>query len=394
MNKQDENNTLFRFSANCKALWPDRLSSGLIGLLAIGLTSYRTPCASAVADGLSLCANTLLPALFPFFVLSGLIVETGLAQRAGACFAKPMSRWFHLPGSSASLFLLGALGSYPTGARAVSQLYQQGLCTKEEAQRMLGFCNHCGPGFFLGVVGGTLLGSITAGLVLWLIHLAAALAVAFLFRGRHTTPIKDPLPFTPLSLPRALVKSVSGAMQSTLGVCGFVLFFSVLLCLLQESGVLPLVSSIFHIFGQDQVFAHALSAGLLEISCGVTALSASTAALSIKGAAAVFLLSFGGCSVLFQTMQQTEDTGLSLGFALRCKLLQAILAAAVSYLYLRFLFESTATFLPITPTSPLLQTGLSGAAYLLFCLFALAKGRKSRYNKTSLRKGGKLHDLR
>lgn len=394
MKNPAENTGLSHNQISCKALWHDRLSTGLIGLLAIGLTSCRTPCAAAVTGGVSLCLNTLLPALFPFFVLSGLVVETGLALRLGACFAKPMARCFHLPGASASLFLLGALGGYPTGARAVAQLYQQGLCTKDEAQQMLGFCNNCGPGFFLGVAGGTLLGSTTAGLVLWLIHLAAALITGLLFRPGQQAGMQGGLSATPLAFPQALVRSVSGAVQSTLGVCGFVLFFSVLLCLLQESGLLLLISRLFTLLGQDIAFCQALSAGLLEISCGVTALASSSAGLPAKGAAAAFLLSFGGCSVLFQTMQQTESTGLSLRPMLRRKLFQAILAAWMGYLYLSFFHQSATAFLPALPSAPLVQTGISGGCCLLFCLFSLVKGRKSRYNKANRRKGGRLYDLR
>ncbi len=360
--------------------WSQRLSTGLIGLLAIGLTGYRTPCAAAVTQGLALCTDTLLPALFPFFVLSGLVVETGLAQRAGALFSRPMNQYFRLPGCSASLFLLGALGGYPTGARAVVQLYQQKACTKEEAQRMLALCNNCGPGFFLGVAGGVVLGSAWAGLVLWLIHLAAALLAALLCRsGKDAAapllPAQQPLP-----LPQALVRAVTGAVQSTLGVCGFVLFFSVLLCLLRETGILSLFSRIICLFGCDTAFGDAFAAGLLEISCGVTALTHSAAGLPLKGAAAAFLLSFGGCSVLFQTMQQTEATDLSLSLACKQKLLQAAIAALLSFLYLCYFFDSAAAFLPQAPASPLIYTGITSVSYLLFCLVALVKNKKSRYN--------------
>ena len=41
------------------------------------------------------------------------------------------------------------------GAKAVAELYQQGLCSRQEAQRLLGFCNNSGPAFFIGVVGPT-----------------------------------------------------------------------------------------------------------------------------------------------------------------------------------------------------------------------------------------------
>ena len=361
--------------------WSARLSTGLIGLLAIGLTGCRAPCAAAVTQGLSLCTTVLLPALFPFFVLSGLVIETGLALHLGARFARPMSRIFHLPGSSAALFFLGALGGYPTGARAVADLYRRGQCSKTDAERMLALCNNCGPGFFLGVAGGTVLGSTAAGLALWLLHLMAALLCARLCRGNASAATAPLPPPASIGFPRALVRAVSGAMQSILGVCGFVLFFSVLLCLLQESGLLSVISALLVLPFGSEAFARAFSSGLLEVSCGVTALATCSASLPLKGAAATFLLSFGGCSVFFQTMQQTEDTGLSLRRAFHMKLLQAVLSGTAAFFYLSFCQADTAAFwhtCPHVPAFPL-------CAALVFCLLALVKVRKRGYNTKSTR---------
>lgn len=366
-----------RVKQESDASWPQRLSAGLIGLLAIGLTGFRTPCAAAVTRGLSLCATTLLPALFPFFVLSGLVIESGIAQRAGRIFAPLMNRLFHLPGCGASVFLLGALGGYPTGARAVVQLYQKRMCTKEEAQRMLSLCNNCGPGFFLGIVGGNLLGNTRDGLILWLIHLFSALAVACLCR-KHACADNSTLPVCPsMPLPHALVKAITGAMQSTLGVCGFVLFFSVLLSLMQETGILSVASRVICLFGFDPSFGDAVASGLLEISCGLAALTKSLASRCSKGAAAAFLLGFGGCSVIFQTMQQTEMSDLSLSSALMHKFLQAMISAFLSYLYLSLMYSRTPYGVHLSNTQII---GLGAVCFLLFSIATLVKGRKSRYN--------------
>lgn len=369
-------------------LWHDRLSIGLIGLLAVGLTGSRTLCAHAVTQSLSLCASTLIPALFPFFVLSNLAVETGFSQRLGTLFAKPMARLFRLPGSTASLFLLGALGGYPTGARAVVRLYQQKACSKPEAQRMLPLCNNCGPGFFFGVVGGVVLHHTAAGVMLWLVHLFAAFLAAFLCRCKVTVACHIPKNSACAALPQALTQAVSGAVQSTLGVCGFVLFFSVLLSLLRYAGLFSLLTSVLSPITGDTVLLDAFFSGLLEISCGVTALAASTAAPIIKGSIAAFLLSFGGISVLFQTLQQTEDTDLSIRLLVKQKLLQAVFSALFSIpcLYLLFYGIPAFSFSALIRIFPLWL--------LLFSLFSLVKGKKSRYNtKKNCVKGASLYDL-
>ena len=48
-----------------------------LGLLcaALALVLWPGEAMSAMKDGLSLCGNVILPSLFPFFVLSSLVVE-------------------------------------------------------------------------------------------------------------------------------------------------------------------------------------------------------------------------------------------------------------------------------------------------------------------------------
>ena len=61
--------------------------------------------ADAVRQGLSLCAQSLLPALFPFFVAVSWAVNCGLFHTLQS---------MGIP-TSAAVFFLGALGGYPLG---------------------------------------------------------------------------------------------------------------------------------------------------------------------------------------------------------------------------------------------------------------------------------------
>ena len=58
------------------------------GLLLVGLLLFLFPEESVAAarEGISLCVDVLIPSLFPFFVLSSLLISTGLA---GLC-ARPL----------------------------------------------------------------------------------------------------------------------------------------------------------------------------------------------------------------------------------------------------------------------------------------------------------------
>ena len=67
-----------------------------LGLLcsALALILWPEEAMAAMKDGLSLCGNVILPSLFPFFVLSSLVVELGMSRCLGRLFQPVMAPLF------------------------------------------------------------------------------------------------------------------------------------------------------------------------------------------------------------------------------------------------------------------------------------------------------------
>ena len=106
-----------------------------LGLLCatLALMLYPQESMQAARDGLTLCGNVIIPSLFPFFVLSSLVVELGLAGYLGRMLEGVMRPLFNVSGVCASAFALGFVGGYPVGARTAIDLYQKGMCTRTES---------------------------------------------------------------------------------------------------------------------------------------------------------------------------------------------------------------------------------------------------------------------
>lgn len=255
--------------------------------------------AEAVRQGLTLCAQSLLPALFPFFVAVSWAVNCGLFHTL---------RSMGIP-TSAAVFFLGALGGYPLGARTVGEAYRGGLLTKAEAEHLLACCNNAGPAFILVVVGQTVFRSTAAGLVLWGIHLAAALIVALFFCRRQTARTTSP---PPTSFPAAaFIAAVGSAAETMVRLSAFVVFFTV---------VMTLLSSLFGTVPP-------LLAGFLELTVGITTLTPHRLGFTM----AAGLLGWGGVSVHCQAAAVLSDTDLSLRHYLLGKALQGLLSAAAAW---------------------------------------------------------------
>ena len=327
----------------------------LLGLILLGagaaLILHPTQSMEAGRQGLQLCFQVIIPSLFPFFVLSSLVVELGMTQYLGRVVERLMSPLFRVNGAGSCALVLGLVGGYPIGARTAIDLYKKGLCSKTETQRLLAFCNNCGPAFMFGVVGAGVFASSSIGFLLYFAHVAASLCIGILFRfyGSETPgAIRSSLPqFQATRLSTAFTISVKNAFASVWNICAFVVFFTVVIRLLNLWGAMDLsanlLSALFSLVGFDSASTRNLLIGLLEVSSGVTSLSG-VDGLSGQLTVAAFMLGWAGLSVHCQVLSFLHDTDLSPGTYLIGKALHGALAA----LFTAWLFR---LFAPSTPVS-------------------------------------------
>lgn len=153
----------------------------LLCAVLLGLMTETAAVRSALIDGLRLCGTALIPSLFPFLVLSRLLVAL-LPARSFRWLDRLMGRCFGLSGNCFFPLLISFLGGYPIGVSAAVSLYQRGGLTKDDCQRLLPVCNNSGPGFFVGFLGGAVFQNAQIGLLLYGVHIASALLCLLLFR--------------------------------------------------------------------------------------------------------------------------------------------------------------------------------------------------------------------
>ncbi len=367
------------------------------------LLIYPTQTLDAAANGLQLCLNVIIPSLFPFFVLSTLIVQTGIARHFGRVLEPVMRPLFNVGGTCSAAFVLGFIGGYPVGAKTVIALYNTGSCSKTEAERLLSFCNNSGPAFIFGVVGAGVFSSSKIGLMLYLAHTLASVCVGILFRfwGRKNEKKEGRrLPQTPAKrFTPAFVDSVTSAFQTTINICGFVIFFTIIIKILFLSGFLPLLASligaVFAPFGFDTTWAERLLTGLIELTSGVWTLQGAAGELSRAMAMAAFMLGWAGLSIHCQVLSFIGDSGLSVRTYIYGKILQAGISAVFAYFMARiFVFDLPASsYLAHTVTavattdfiSALLTSLFSAGAVLLLFLIGARWGMLRRQNDIRLK---------
>lgn len=263
---------------------------------------------SAASEGLELCIRTVIPSLFPFFVLSGMILP-GLNG-----FRLPwLSKMLHIPQGWESVFLLGCIGGYPVGAQCICQGCRAGHLDTEQAQRMLGLCNNCGPSFLFGVTAaffphpGYAAGIMGIGIL-------SAVLTGILWPAAGNGCAKS-LPLPPVTLPQA----VRQALSSMASVCAWIIL-----------GKIPSQALKRCIFNHLPPSTSVLLTGMLELTNGCMELG-NIEALPVRFCVAAALCAFGGICVAMQVGTVSAEAGISLKHYLPQKLTQALLAGAIAF---------------------------------------------------------------
>ncbi|MEA4894957.1 MAG: sporulation protein, partial [Oscillospiraceae bacterium] len=296
-----------------------------------GLLFCPSASAGGARAGLLLWSGIIIPSLFPLAVRSNIFVELGVPQRLSRLCTPVMNKLFGVSGAGSAAFLLGIAGGYPLGAISVADMYSKGALQKKEAESLLGFCDNSGPAFIVSVAGAAVFGSVRIGFFLYGSHVLAALLTGMLLKPRKSFEIGFAPPPPQTRLSGAFTSSVKRATAAMVTVCGFVVFFSVLVGLLDAHGTLQALTGAISVkFGTELHFSRSLLTGLLELGTGTSSmfgLRSDPENLALCS----FLIGWGGISVHAQASAVVSEGGLSPARHTFGKLLHGCLSALITF---------------------------------------------------------------
>ena len=289
----------------------------LFSALWLTILLYPEPALSLSLEGLNLWFQKMIPALFPFMILSGLLIGLGLSDSFASLFAPVLRPLFRLSDSCLYCLVIGFLCGFPMGARVCAQSYEKGRLSRREATLMLAFCNNIGPVYFTGYAlrlfpakrpAVALLGMYGIPFLYGLIlrhNLVSDVA-----SGGGCSPASDPK--EGLTLNRffsELNASILSALNAITALGGYMIFCNLL-------NLLP------RLLLRDFPDAVRLMGPLLEITSGLSRLEPG------DGSLAFIFLPLGGLSCLAQTYSCLHGTDLSLKEYAFHKTVQTLLTAA------------------------------------------------------------------
>lgn len=275
---------------------------------------------AAIGDGLNIWVNNLIPALFPFFIISDILINYNITSYIPVVFKKMGRKLFNITDNMLTILLLSMISGFPSNARNTRALYDKGKITLDEANHIMIFSHFSNPVFILTTVGLFFFHSNRMGIILLIGHYLSNFILGFIvrtgFRHDETTVCGDVIK---PKFGNVMTGSIKRSVDTILLICGIVCVFLVLSML---------VGDIFNFNSYNSM----LVKGMFEITIGIKALASLAISNRYQAVIAAIFLAFGGASVHMQVMSQISDTDISYRYFFLGRIYQAIIAGFLTYL--------------------------------------------------------------
>lgn len=255
----------------------------------------------AVLFSFQIWKNNIFPSLFPFFLLSELLIQYGFVEFLGELLKPVMNRIFRISNQAAFIFVMSIISGFPSNAKYTKALLEEHKINEKEATKILTFTHFSNPLFILGTVSITFLGNREVGFLILFCHYITNLILGLLFRNYYPSPKTDcrvsirkaitnmtlARQKKKVSFPLILTNALNHTIQTLLFILGVTTTFLIITTLVNQHITL----STFH---------QSILNGFFEMTQGLKYVSLLNIPLKIKGILTVMILSFGGLSVHMQ----------------------------------------------------------------------------------------------
>ena len=275
---------------------------------------------SSIMLALNLWVNNLIPSLFPFFIISDILINYNIVMYIPKNIKNLCKKVFGINDNLLIVFFLSMIAGFPSNARNTRMLYDKKLITNDEANHILLFTHFANPIFILTTIGVFFLHSEKIGIIILISHYLSNIILGILFRNlfNSSNNKSNNKSDNTLYFGSVFTTAIKRAIDTIIMICGIVVVFLTLSTIVVDTLNLGLYNSM-------------IIRGLFEITIGVQSLSNINISLFNKAIIISCFLAFGGLSVHIQVLSQIVGTNIKYFYFFIGRIYQLILSGIITY---------------------------------------------------------------
>lgn len=288
---------------------------------------------NTVSSALDIWKTSIFPSLFPFFIISELLIQYGFVELISELFKNIMQKTFKINGYASFVFIMSLISGFPSSAKYTRELYLDGKLNEFEATKLLTFTHFSNPLFILGTVSILFLKNKEIGYLILICHYISNIIIGLIFRNYYPSKYKHEKSSlkkailsmhqkrlaSATSFGKVISNAINNTIQTLLLVLGTITIFLVITAIIDNN---------ININSYYQTILN----GTIEMTQGLKYVSMLNIPLKLKSVLTTMFLSFGGISVHMQIISILSDTKIKYLPFLTARLLHAAIAGIMVYL--------------------------------------------------------------
>lgn len=314
------------------------MKSKLYSILVIAVLScqfllifiYSKDVMDSITFSISIWKDNLLPSMFPFFLMSELLIEYGFIDFLSVIFGNLVEKVFHLPKEASFAIFTSLFSGFPSGSKYTKDLLERNLITERNANHLIMFTHYSNPMFIVSTIGVLLLSDKKIGFLILFTHIISNIMIGIMFRNKtyirsnkrnkNIIDVLNKKAKARKSFITILSSAIIKSFTILVNMLGIIMFFLIITTLINKVIYMP-------------PLIRGIANGILEMTQGIKYISGLTfITLKAKATIISFLVSFSGISVHFQVKNIIEGTAINYKNFLIARIVHCLLCSLFTYL--------------------------------------------------------------
>ena len=301
-----------------------------IFIFIIFLFSFSTKINSTILFSFNLWKENIFPSLFPFFVVSNILINIGFVDFISNIFQNIFYKLFLSNKYSTFIFFMSMLSGFPSSGKYLKDLLDKKKINIEDANKILLFTFFSNPLFIINTVGVSFYNSKKMGFIILISHYLGNIIVGILFRKYNQKKedkvkinIKNEISnfnqkINSTNVITVLLSSIIDSMKTLINIFATITFFLI---------ILTIFSNILNLSEPSNSFF----SGIIEMTSGLKYLSSTNLSLRLKIAISTFFISFGGLSIHGQILSILKDYNINYKYFLFSRIIHGLISSLICF---------------------------------------------------------------
>lgn len=257
-------------------------------ILSILMFIYSKDISENIISSIEIWKNNLFPSLFPFIVISKILINYGFISFISNIFYNIMLKVFFINPNTSFIFIMSMISGFPSSAKYTKELLDKNIINENDANRIILFSHFANPAFILIALNNNYFNNYKITLLILFSHYFTNIIIGLITKKEKPIVNKNycKLESKPFSI--VLSEAIKDALSTLFLILGTLVTYSIIITIFNK---IPI-----------NIYYKSILTGFIELTNGLKSISILNIPLRLKASLMTMIISFGGLAIHTQVI--------------------------------------------------------------------------------------------